>query len=47
MSDGRYFGALRTPGPVYDHILESLQRNQGRKLREVMLAEINISDVTQ
>jgi hypothetical protein len=30
---------------VYDHVLEFLQRNHGRKLCEVMDAEIDISDV--
>jgi hypothetical protein len=46
-ADGRYFGSLRAPGPVYEHVLEFLKRNQGRKLREVMDAEIDISDVIQ
>jgi hypothetical protein len=46
-ADGRYFGSLRASGPVYDHVLEFLKRNHGRKLREVMDAEINISDVIQ
>jgi hypothetical protein len=32
---------------VYDHVLEFLKRNYGRKLREVMDAEIDISDVIQ
>jgi hypothetical protein len=41
--DGRYFGSLRVPGPVYDHVLEFLKRNHGRKLREVMDAEVDIS----
>ena len=43
--DGKYFGSIRAPGPVYDHLLEFLQHNHGRKLREVMEAEIDISDV--
>jgi hypothetical protein len=47
MSDEIYFGSLRASGPVYDHILEFLKRNHGRKLREVMDAEIDISDVMQ
>jgi hypothetical protein len=46
-ADGRYFGSLRAPGPVYAHVLEFLKRNHGRKLREVMDVEINISDVIQ
>ena len=46
-SDGRYFGSIRASGPVYDHVLQSLKRNQGRTLREVMDAEIDISDVIQ
>jgi hypothetical protein len=45
--DGRYFGSIRAPGLVYDHVLEFLKRNHGRKLREVMDAEIDISDVIQ
>jgi hypothetical protein len=35
------------PAPVYDRVLEFLKRNHGRKLREVMDAEIDISDVIQ
>jgi len=46
-ADGRYFGSLRAPGPVYAHVLEFLKRNHGRKLREVMDAELDISDVIQ
>jgi hypothetical protein len=45
--DGRYFGSIRAPGPVYDHVLEFLKRSHGRKLREVMDAGIDISDVVQ
>ena len=45
--DGKYFGSLRAPGTVYDKVLEFLKRNHGRKLREVMDAEIDISDVIQ
>jgi hypothetical protein len=45
--DGRYFGSLRASGRVYDHVLDFLKRNHGRKLREVMDAEIDISDVIQ
>jgi hypothetical protein len=45
--DGKYFGSLRAPEPVYEHVLEFLKRNHGRKLREVMNAEIDISDVIQ
>jgi hypothetical protein len=43
--DGKYFGSLRAPSNVYDRVLEFLKRNHGRKLREVMDAEIDISDV--
>jgi hypothetical protein len=32
---------------VYDHILEFLKHNHGRKLREVLDNEIDISDVIQ
>ena len=45
--DGRYFGSIRAPGRVYDQVLEFLKRNHGRKLREVMDADIDISDVIQ
>jgi hypothetical protein len=45
--NGRYFGSIRAPGPVYDHVLEFLKRNHGRKLREVMDTNIDISDVIQ
>jgi hypothetical protein len=38
------FGSLRASGPVYNHVLELLERNQGRNLREVMDPEIDISD---
>ena len=46
-SDGKYFGSIRASGQVYDHVLEFLKHNHGRKLREVMDAEIDISDVIQ
>jgi hypothetical protein len=39
--DGRYFGSIRASGPVYDQVLEFLKRNHGRKLREVIDAEIH------
>ncbi len=45
--EGKYFGSIRAPGPVYDHVLEFLKQNYGRTLREVMDAEIDISDVIQ
>jgi hypothetical protein len=45
--DGTHFGSIRAPGPVYEHVLEFLKRNHGRKLCEVMDAEIDISDVIQ
>jgi hypothetical protein len=45
--DGRYFGSLRATSNVYDQVLEFLKHNHGRKLREVMDAEIDISDVIQ
>jgi hypothetical protein len=37
----------RITGSVYDKVLQFLTRNHGRKLREVMDAEIDISDVIQ
>jgi len=46
-AEGKYFGSIRASKPVYDHVLEFLKRNHGRKLREVMDAEIDISDVIQ
>jgi hypothetical protein len=46
-ADGKYFGSLRALGPVFDHVLEFLKRSHGRKLREVMDAEGDISDVIQ
>ncbi len=45
--DGKYFGSLRAPRNVYDRVLEFLKQNHGRKLREVIDAEIDISDVIQ
>jgi hypothetical protein len=45
--DGKYFGSLRAPSSVYDYVLEFLKQNHGRKLGEVMDAEIDISDVIQ
>jgi hypothetical protein len=45
--NGRYFGSIGAPGPVYDHVLAFLKRSQGRKLREVMDGEIDISNVIQ
>jgi len=45
--DGKYFGSIRAPRNVYDRVLEFLKRNHGRKLREIMDAEIDISDVIQ
>jgi hypothetical protein len=45
--DGRYFGSIRAPSNVYDNVLEFLKQTHGRKLREVMDAEIDISDVIQ
>ena len=45
--DGKYFGSIRAPSNVYEHVLEFLKRNHGRKLREVLDAEIDISDVMQ
>ena len=43
--DGKYFGSLRVPRNVYDRVLEFLKQNHGRTFREVMDAEIDISDV--
>jgi hypothetical protein len=45
--DGRYFGSIRAMSNVYDHVLEFLKRDHGRRLREVMDTEIDISDVIQ
>jgi len=45
--EGKYFGSIRAPANVYDHVLEFLKRHHGRKLREVMDAEIDISNLIQ
>jgi hypothetical protein len=45
--DGKYFCSIRAPRNVYDHVFDFLKHNHGRKLREVMDAEIDISDVIQ
>jgi hypothetical protein len=45
--DGKYFGSLRAPSNVYDRVLDFLKQNPGRKLREVIETEIDISDVIQ
>jgi hypothetical protein len=45
--EGNYFGSIRVPRNVYDDVLGFLKRHHGRKLREVMDAEIDISDVIQ
>ena len=45
--DGRYSGSIRAPAPVYDRVLEFLKQNHGRRLREIVDAEIDISDVVQ
>ena len=44
---GKYFGAIRAPRNVYNHVLEFLKRNHERKLREVVDAGIDISDLIQ
>ena len=46
-ADRKYFGSLGAPGPVFDHVLEFLKRSHEHKLREVMDAEVDISDVIQ
>ena len=45
--DGKYFASIRVTRNVYDYVLEFLKRSHGRKLREVMDADIDISDVVQ
>jgi len=45
--DGRYFGSIRASRPVYDRVLEFLKRSHGWKIREVMDADIDISEVIQ
>ena len=45
--EGKYFGSIRAPRNVYDRVLEFLKQNHGRKLREVIDAEIDIADVIQ
>jgi hypothetical protein len=44
---GKYFGSIRATSNVYDRVLEFLKQNHGRKLREIVDAEIDISDVIQ
>jgi hypothetical protein len=46
-ADGKYFGSISASANVYDHVLEFLKRHHGRKLRELMDGEIDISDVMQ
>ena len=45
--DGKYFGSIRATINVYDQVLEFQKRNHGRTFREVMDADIDISDVIQ
>jgi hypothetical protein len=41
-ADGRYYGALRTPSrEVYPWVLDFLRRNMGRRLPDVLAAEIS------
>ena len=46
-ADGRYFGSIRVQSDVYDRVLEFLKQSHGRKLREVIDAEIDISELIQ
>jgi hypothetical protein len=41
--DGRYFGSISAPNIVYPLVVDFLRRNHGRKLREIMDAEIDLS----
>jgi hypothetical protein len=45
--DGNFFGSIRAPSNIYDYVLEFLKQNHGRKPREVIDAEADISDVIQ
>ena len=45
--DGKYFGSVRAERNVYDRVLQFLKQNHGRKLQEIIAAEIDISDVIQ
>jgi hypothetical protein len=45
--DGKYFGSIRVPRNVYDQVLEFLKRYHGRTFREVMDAEIDISELIE
>jgi len=47
MSGRKIFWLDQSAGAGYDHVLEFLKQNYGRTLREVMDAEIDISDVIQ
>jgi len=45
--NGKYFGSIRVSRDIYDRVLEFLKRSHGRKLREIINAEIDIPDVIQ
>src|SRR5262249_51997601 len=45
--DGKYFSSIRAQCDIYDRVLVLLRQSHGRKLREVMDAEIDITDVIQ
>jgi hypothetical protein len=45
--DGKYFGSIRVSRGIYDRVLHFLKQNHGRKLCEIVDAEVDISDVIQ
>ena len=45
--EGKYFGSIRVSRDIYDRVLDFLKQNHGRKLREIVDGEIDISDVIQ
>jgi hypothetical protein len=44
-ADGRYYGALRTPNrEAYPWVLDFLRRNTGRRLQDVIAAEMELPE---
>jgi hypothetical protein len=42
-TDGKYYGSIRTTRDVYPYLLEFLEKNKGRKLEDVLQAEITVA----
>jgi len=45
--NGKYIGSIRVSRDIYDRVLDFLKQSHGRKLREIVDAEIDIYDVIQ